>query len=262
MAAGCPPGTRLNFIEVHSRSYPSLIAAAAPGPQTSTSLDNAQLGAISADVGSVRYDTDVQKRIYLFGGDIHEGLSSADVLEMPLEAMPIPGPGGPVTVDIGPFHPEKWMSMRAYDVGLCSVYPDTSGISPLLRQLTWDGVAKSFIQGVDSAFAASGATRTGSATFTPILRTNGTYDPEGDRFRFSATYFAQNLGGAVGCDSVTLQISAEMGWHRQPAVVSYPPQCLYPSAPGNTIQTHDGQTWDFPGSSTPSVCRPARRTAP
>ncbi len=130
--------------------------------------------------------------------------------------------------------------MRAYDVGLCSLYPDPA----VFPQLQWPSVAKGFIDGLDRAFAGAGhATRTGPATFTPVLRTGANFDPEGDRFRFSATYFAQNLG----CNDVTVDISAEMGWHRTPGAVLYPPQCLFQSDPGITLVPQDGYTWDFPG---------------
>ncbi len=208
-----------------------------------------QLGAIAGDVGRIRYDADSQKRIYLFGGDIREGLTSADVLQLPQQAMPIPGPGGPTSVDISPFDPTKWLSLRAYDVGLCSMVP-SQNVHPF-EALGWAAIANQFVLRLDRAFEDQyQAVRTEPATFTPVFHTALDFDPERDGFRISGTYHADKIPvtrSLLQCDDVTFNIAADVDWSRTPATITFPPQCLSPSEPGEAIQTSDGQTWDFPG---------------
>ncbi len=242
--AACVPDGGVPFIEVISAADPGVRAAELLGDTSSTSLDTARLGPIAGDVGTVRYHGDQQKRVYLFTGDISAGVSTGSALHLPQQPVPFPDSSTPLAVDITPFDPNQWMSVRAYDVGLCSAPP----IPELLADLVWENLATTLTQGLDVTFATSlAARRVEPAGFTPVLRTNDTYDPQGDRLRFRVTYFAPNVGGRQGCDDVTLRIAAELGWKREPAVISYPPQCLHPSDPGHVFATQDGTTWDFVG---------------
>ncbi len=239
------------FVEVISDSDPSVTAAELLADESSTALGARRLGSIAGDVGEVRYDGDEQKRSYLLAGDVREGASSGAALHLPQQPVAWPDSPAPLTVDIGPFDPSQWMSLRSYDVGLCSAFP-----GPATPDLFWNEIAAGFIAGLDGALASSlEGERKEPATFTPVLRTGNTYDAQGDRFRFSYNFAALRVderlpwwpGGAVGCDDVDLRIAGELGWARRRGVISYPPQCLSESDPGHVIATDDGSTWDFVG---------------
>ncbi len=222
-----------------------------------------QLGTIAGDVGRVRYDADSQKRIYLFGGDIREGLTSADVLQLPQQAMPIPGPGGPTSVDISPFDPTKWLSLRAYDVGLCSMVP-SQNVHPF-EALGWAAIANQFVLRLDRALADQyQAVRTQPATFTPVFRTALDFDPQGDGFRISGTYHAQKIPvtrSLFECDDVTFDIAADVGWSRAPATITFPPSACLPRNRAERSRPRTARRGTSPASCTPSAFR-SRHNAP
>lgn len=246
-AGGCIPDAGVPFVEVISDTDPSITAAELLADESGTVLGTVRLGSVAGDVGAVRYDGDAQKRVYLLAGDVRAGVSSGSVLHLPQQPVPWPDSTEPLTVDIDAFDPNQWMSLRAYDVGICSAFPDVN----FAPQLFWNDVATGLIQGLDAAFQSSiEGERLEPATFTPVLRAGSTYDAQGDRFRISYSYKADRIEDdvfGIGCDDVSLAIDIELGWARRPAVISYPPQCLSESDPGLVIATDDGNTWDFVG---------------
>ena len=214
---GCDPeGPGLPFVRLVSEANPTDRREYALLVDENVGAGDAELGAVAGDIGFVDYDIRDNHRLFLFAGNLEEGIVSGEYLQLP--ATLLPRQDSNVALD----DPSKWRSFRSYDVGVYS------------ELIPWQFFTIGLVQSFEDGFRENARITGGSirrSALTPIIQARRRSDAlrnDADGLRVELEFHASTIELEIldaTCQDVSIMVDMTLRFASDDDI-------LVPLAPG------------------------------